>query len=143
METLPLIRLDLRAPLFYAVSPGLEPFAYHAEADGPAELIFCFELNPAQSRGIEPDRDNFLGEMVFAGHSTEMREGADTARLPAGLYLLAQKREALGRDDCIALAIEQQKDGLWERLKPENLLYVRYLFEDGSAVTQLFRPVAR
>jgi hypothetical protein len=38
------------------------------------------------------------------------------------------------------MAIEQQKDGLWERLKPGNRLYLRILSEDGSPVTQLFRP---
>jgi hypothetical protein len=39
------------------------------------------------------------------------------------------------------MAIEQQKDGLWERHKPESRLYLRFLFEDGRYVTQLLRPL--
>jgi hypothetical protein len=46
----------------------------------------------------------------------------------------------LNREEWLDMALEQQKDGLWERYKPENRLYVRYLFEDGCPVTQLFRP---
>ena len=135
MEESSLVRLDLRAPLWYAEAPGLEPFAYTTEALCGEEL-FCFEIDPAQGRTIEPDRDRFLGALVFAGRDG----GAETVRLPAGLYLFTQQRTALGREECTDLAIEQQKDGLWERLRPENRLYVRYLFEDGRAVTQLFRP---
>jgi hypothetical protein len=41
------------------------------------------------------------------------------------------------------MAIEQQKDGLWEQLRLGNHLYIRYLFEDGSPVTQVFRPYDR
>ena len=136
------MRLDLRSPLLYAESPGLAPIAYAENTPGnPAlgEQLFCFEINPEQSRSIEPDREQFLGAMVFAGSGPDC-QGA-TVTLPAGIYLFAQKREALGREDCIDLAIEQQKDGLWERHQPQALLYVRYLFEDGKPVTQLFRPI--
>ncbi|MDR1251380.1 MAG: hypothetical protein LBK62_04350 [Treponema sp.] len=101
------------------------------------EALFCFELDPAQSLSIEPDREHFLGNLVFAARTE--RHSPGTIQLPAGLYLFEQKREVLGREDCIDLAIEQQKDGLWERLKPSGRLYLRYLFEDGSPVTQLFR----
>jgi hypothetical protein len=64
----------------------------------------------------------------------------ETLELPRGRYLFAQKREALDRDAVIGLAIEVQKDGLWERLEPEENLYVRFLYEDNAAVTQIFRP---
>jgi hypothetical protein len=66
--------------------------------------------------------------------------GQTQLQLPAGQYLLVQQRKFLGREECIHLAVEQQKDGLWERFVPENRLYIRYLIEDGSPVTQLFRP---
>ena len=131
------MRLDLRAPLYYTEAPDLKPFVYASGSGLRGEAVFCFELDPAQSRSIEPDREHFLGALVFAARA---EEGAATVRIPSGLYLFSQKREALNRGDCIDLAIEQQKDGLWERLKPESLLYLRYLFEDGSPVTQLFRP---
>jgi hypothetical protein len=149
-----LIRLDLRAPLLYVETPGLVPFAYNRAAgpDQRQETLFCFDIDPAQSLNFEPDRERFLGALVFAGQGAEggcaeqspaAEYASGIVQLPAGLYLFAQKREALGREDCVDMTIEQQKDGLWERLKPENRLYVRYLFEDGSPVTQLFRPFTR
>lgn len=36
--------------------------------------------------------------------------------------------------------MELQKEGLWQRLELENRYYLRYLSEDGSEITQLFRP---
>jgi hypothetical protein len=138
MDESSLIRLDLRAPLEYENAPDLEPFV-PGERDAD-EKIFCFELDPAQSRSIEPGRECFLGSLVFAGRGPRSGARAEVTCLPAGLYLFTQKRMALDREACIDLAIEQQKDGLWERLEPADRLYVRYLFEDGSRVTQLFRP---
>jgi hypothetical protein len=44
------------------------------------------------------------------------------------------------REECLQLAIKQQKDGLWEKHRLESRLYIRRLFEDGSTVTQVFRP---
>ncbi|MDR0585000.1 MAG: hypothetical protein LBG57_11735 [Treponema sp.] len=137
MEPLSTTRLDLRAPLCYAEAPDLKPFVYAGGGGPRGEAVFCFELDPGESRSIEPDRKRFLGALVFAARA---EGGAAALRIPPGQYLFSQKREALGREDCIDLAVEQQKDGLWERLKPESLLYLRYLFEDGSPVTQLFRP---
>ncbi|MDR0289390.1 MAG: hypothetical protein LBI06_00455 [Treponema sp.] len=102
--------------------------------------MFCFELDQGQAGRIDPQEDYFLGKLVFSGKDTN---GPDTVRLPAGLYLFAQQRGALNREECISMAIEQQKDGLWERLYLENLLYIRRLFEDGSPVTQIFRPYRR
>jgi hypothetical protein len=116
------------------------PFAYRAEDAGCGQL-FCFELDPAQSRSIEPCKERFLGALLFSGREeTPERENAQTITLPAGRYLFCQERNALNRDECIELALEQQKDGLWERLKLKPLLYIRYLFEDEKAVTQIMRP---
>jgi len=142
MEESPLIRLDLRAPLEYAHAPGLDPFGPAALADGDAsqELAFCFELNPEQAGRIDPEAGCFLGELVFSGRASTESEPRWT--IPAGLYLFAQRRKALGREECLQLAIEQQKDGLWEKHRLESRLYIRRLFEDGSAVTQVFRPEA-
>jgi hypothetical protein len=143
MDESPAIRLDLRAPLLYAEAPGLEPFVY--QAGEARELLFCFALDPGERGSIEPDRERLLGNLVFAGRATDpaplTENAAGLVRLPAGIYLFAQKREALDREACIDLAVEQQKDGLWERLNPGERLYVRYLFEDKKPVTQLFRPI--
>jgi hypothetical protein len=61
--------------------------------------------------------------------------------LPRGRYLFAQERSFLDREAVLCMAVEMQKDGLWERLCLENRLYLRYLGEEGQAVTQLFRPL--
>ncbi|MDR1585814.1 MAG: hypothetical protein LBS57_00010 [Treponema sp.] len=160
MDESTLIRLDLRAPLVFIGAPGIAPFTAAeteagAETAGRAardrtklsagsERLFCFELDPVQARSIEPDRELLLGALLFAGvtGNPDALKAADAAlvRLPAGLYLFAQRREAADRNACLDMAIEQQKDGLWERHEPEPMLYVRYLFEDGKPVTQVFRP---
>jgi hypothetical protein len=38
------------------------------------------------------------------------------------------------------MAIEVQKDGLWERLEPDSRIYLRFLTEEGRELTQVFRP---
>jgi len=93
--------------------------------------IFCYELNRLQSQTIEPDPAQLLGQQISEGS------------LPAGIYLFTQKRSGnpLNQEEWLEMAIEQQKDGLWERYKPGNLLYVRFLFEDEANVTQVFRPL--
>ena len=148
-ETIP-VRLDLRTPLFYEESPGLEPFLYGTFSDSadngektlPPEQLFCFELDPAQSQSIEPVREQFFGRLLFSGHTPQPdTPRPPTIQLPAGIYLFSQKRDALERPACVDMAIEQQKDGLWERHLMQNRLYIRYLFEDGSPVTQFFRPL--
>jgi hypothetical protein len=133
-----LVHLDLRAPLEYETAPEFVPFNGLIPADTHApELLFCFELYQEQAGRIDPQKDHFLGELVFSGKG---RNGQGNIRLPAGRYLFTQRRGVLNREEFIAMAVEQQKDGLWERLRLENILYLRLLFEDGSPVTQIFRP---
>ena len=142
----PLMNLDLRAPLIFPKIDGLP-----SEFSENEEILLCYDLNPAQSRSIEPDREFLLGTLVFAGRKngdfsiqeSQFQEG--TVELPAGNYLFTQRRDAnfpaLDAEGWLDMAVEQQKDGLWERHKPENRLFVRFLFEDGSPVTQLFRAL--
>ena len=135
-----MLRLDLRAPLEYAEDAGLDPFSYAAAEGGVQESLFCFELDKEQAGRIDPDAGLFLGELVFSGGGNNEPGNPSTVRLAAGLYLFTQRRRTLNREECIYLAIEQQKDGLWEKLRLESRLYIRRLFEDSSPVTQLFRP---
>jgi len=142
MEESPLVRLDLRAPLEYEEAPGLVPFTCPPADEAAPELLFCFEIDREQAGRIDPEADCFLGELVFSGKG-DGKQGK--IQLPAGLYVFAQQRRtagsrALNREECVSMAIEQQKDGMWERLRLESRLYIRCLFEDGSSVTQLFRP---
>jgi hypothetical protein len=134
------LRLELCASLFYREDPGpgdSEPALPPAETE---ERLFCFALDAAQGRSIEPDPARFLGPLIAAGRSALPAEPAGGLELPAGTYLFAQQGEALGREAFTEMAIELQKDGLWERLKLEDRLYLRYLSEDGKRVTQVFRP---
>jgi hypothetical protein len=134
-------RLELRAPLFYNQDPALLPFCPGDVKAG--ETLFCFALDGAQGRSIEPDPTAFLGPLLAGGRSAAGGcGGGEGLELPQGHYLFAQERRdrPLEEDEIILMAIEVQKDGLWERLALEDRLYLRYLHEDGSAVTQIFRP---
>ncbi|MDR3170465.1 MAG: hypothetical protein LBU17_02425 [Treponema sp.] len=143
MLELNIIRLNLCTSLSYIRDDALKPFEYTPEA---GELLFCFAISPAQGHSIEPEADHYLDALIFQGRLERQQElkgegiAADTIELPAGKYLFAQTREALGQEAFIQMAMEVQKEGLWERLKPKNQLYLRYLFEDGKAVTQVLRP---
>ena len=149
MET-DIIRLNLLSPLHYIPGEDPEPFNYR---EGSGEKLFCFELDEAQFRSIEPDRKKLLGKLVFGGaaagtvpgegRNVDHISGEKPEELPPGNYLFAQKREILGEDKIIDLAVEIQQEGLWQRLLPERRLYLRYLFEDGRGVTQLFRPYTK
>ena len=143
----PLIKLELRSSITY-VKIDITP-EKKEKTGKDEEILLCYELNPAQGRNIEPDREQFLGNLLFIGEKTSQKSGTDTGQtacqevlLPLGTYIFVQCREnaPLGREKWLDMAIEQQKDGLWERHKLENLIYVRYLHEDGAFVTQLFRP---
>ncbi|MDR3147354.1 MAG: hypothetical protein LBU00_03130 [Treponema sp.] len=147
-------RLELLNPLLYHGRADLLPFPRVAEAPGAeepgktewGERLFCFAIDEAQSRRIDPEPGAFLGPLLAAGYleAADGGEGTafggETVELPRGRYLFAQKREALDKEAVIDLAIEVQKDGLWERLRLEASVYLRYLYEDGAAVTQVFRP---
>jgi hypothetical protein len=135
MEITPLTRLQLYNPLVYTRVNNTS----FQDFDEKEEVLLCFDLDPAQSLSIEPDPQRLAGAQVFTGRKTDGLQG-ETVTLPAGKYLFSQCRGSLPWLD---LAVEQQKDALWEREKPGNRLYVRYLFEDGSRVTQVFREFAQ
>ena len=133
-----IFRLKLLSPLFYVPLEKPEPFD-NPEETGGRERLFCFE--PGDALGFEPDPGQFPGKLIFGGEAAaEAQAGEPLLELPGGTYLFAQKREISGREGIIELAVEMQQEALWQRLKPGDRFYLRYLFEDGSFVTQLFRP---
>ncbi|WP_461256928.1 hypothetical protein [Treponema sp. R80B11-R83G3] len=151
MENTPLTLLNLCTSLPYIKSECQDPSLLKYEKLENEEILLCYEVNPVQGCSIEPERDYLLDKLLFIGQKLPERENEDTdekernnlVSLPQGNYLFTQCRSdaVLNSDEWLDLAIEQQKDGLWERNKPGNLLYVRFLFEDGSFVTQVFRAV--
>ena len=144
--TIEMTRLNLLSPLCYVPDKDSDPFGYR---EGSGEMLFCFELNEEQYRSFEPDKTVLLGNLVFGAKAAadtgeEKTETGETFReLPQGAYLFVQKREILSREDIVDLAAELQAEGLWQRIEPGKKLYLRYLYEDGSSVTQLFRPYSK
>ena len=134
-------RLNLLAPLYYLPEAARDPFSYREEN---GEKLYCFGIDETQRLNFEPEPKTLLKKLIFGGNA--VRPGCDVApgvgrlELPTGDYLFTQERKILGKDEIIALAVEIQAEGLWQRLEPGNRLYLRYLFEDGRFVTQLFRP---
>jgi hypothetical protein len=151
MVKTPLTLLNLCTPLQYIKSVCQDPSQLKNEKLENEEILLCYEVNPVQGCSIEPERDYLLGKLLFIGQKipesqnggTDEKERNNLVSLPQGNYLFTQCRSeaVLSRDVWLDLAIEQQKDGLWERNKLVNLLYIRFLFEDGSFVTQVFRAV--
>jgi hypothetical protein len=149
----PLTRLNLCAPLLYTefACQDQSLLKHEENIKENEEILLCYKLNPVQSLSIEPDRDCLLGNMVFIGQKspailnghTEETDENKLVLLPQGNYLFTQRRSetVLCQDEWLDLAIEQQKDGLWEGNKPKNLLYVRFLHEDEAFVTQIFRAL--
>jgi hypothetical protein len=150
MEEISIINLNLCNPLFYLSVKDLP-----LKLGKNDEFLLYYELNPIQSLNIEPDREHLPGILIFSGVKTEDNNSLQkdkltpqTMILPAGKYLFSQFRIDFNDEkpsnfytDWVDLAIEQQKDGLWEQYKLENKLYVRYLFEDSKFVTQIFRVI--
>jgi hypothetical protein len=143
---LDITRLCLVSPLFYTLMSGCfrlegkDPFSW---SGGSEEELYCFELNPAQAQAFEPDGTSLLGPLLFAGRAVtepEISDKSEKIELPAGNYLFCQERNVLRRDEILEMAVELQQEGLWQRLECGERLYLRYLFEDGQGVTQVFRP---
>jgi hypothetical protein len=95
------------------------------------EKIGSYTINPAEAYRIDP-----RPELYFAS------KAEDAAELPAGVYFFTQiKKQNLEESELLEMAVELQKEALWNRCKPGEKLYLRKLFEDNSDVTQLWRPV--
>jgi len=141
-------RLNLTSPLYYIPAKQHDPFGGRGETEyvPGREELFCFELDLTQYRSFEPDKEKLLGNLAAGGEAVGGAPGPahgtenNIFELPRGNYLFAQKREICGREKIITMAIEIQQEGLWQRLIPSEKLYLRFLYEDGSRVTQLFRP---
>ena len=134
-----ILNLLLAIPLYYMPDENIEAFARAGNGDKEApEMLFCFELDEDLYSSFEPDRKKFFSNRIFGGISSPEPAGLE---LPRGNYLFAQERELLDRDALSDMAAEIQLEGLWQRLKPGKKLYLRYLFEDGKTVSQLFRPL--
>jgi hypothetical protein len=107
---------------------------------GP-EMLFHFGINPSLAFAIEVDGKRYLGPLIASGKAEgDYRGGLE---LPAGEYFFTQKREPLGKEAFVEMAVELQKQGLWERIRLGKTVYLRTLWEDSAQVSQVLRPIVR
>jgi hypothetical protein len=163
VKELHFIRLNLVQPLRYTRDDRLNPFdgSIAALPEGGWEAAFNLILDSERGQEFEPPSGGrYFAALLNAGKArlseslgvagtaladsawADGRDDGETVELPAGLYLFTQAREFLDEAEVTVMALELQQEGLWQRLEMENRVYLRYLYEDGSAVTQLFRPIA-
>jgi hypothetical protein len=152
-------RLNLVQPLRYLRDDRLNPFDGSASAlpAGGWEVMFNMIIDSARGQSFDArPGSRYFAALIHAGRapleeaplpsasgaSATGEAAQETLCLPSGLYFFTQAREFLYEADLTGMALELQKEGLWQRLALENRIYIRYLYEDSSAVTQLFRPVS-
>jgi hypothetical protein len=145
MDDYTIIRLRLCSPLFYREDRTLIPFQYQEQ--DRKERLFCFTLDAEEGVNIDPAPETFPGKLVFSGTPEEQR-GARPAQtgsserfeLAAGHYFFVQKRGVLGRQELCGMAVEVQREILWQRETPGDRVCFRYLYEDEKTVVQIWRP---
>ena len=149
MNNSSLIKLFLRETRLYIKTEYVN-IDFLSKIHGSEEFLICYELNEQESQKIDPNEGLFLGSLVFFGERDNERDLSidvinssrrEQVSLPKGDYVFVQQRsdKALSQPEWLKMAIELQKDGLWERHKLGNMLYIRFLYEDGAIVTQIFR----
>jgi hypothetical protein len=140
MNNLQYFVLDLRKKLVY-VKIDISPFTFPKDAE---EILIQFEVDEAQGKSFEPNISQLLGHAQQIG--IMKKDDSDFIKdamieLPAGNYFFSQVREILDETGSAELAAEVQKEALWERRKLGSKIYLRYLHEHGSPVTQIFREL--
>jgi hypothetical protein len=138
MKNLTYFALDLRKNLEYT-EVEIPPFTFPEDAE---EVLIMFEVDEVQGKSFEPDVSKLLVNRQRIGIMKKNYSGGDsTIKLPMGTYFFSQVREILDENGSAELAAEVQKEALWERRKLGNKMYLRYLHEHGSPVTQIFREL--
>ncbi len=138
MQNLNYFRLDLRKKLEY-IKTDLPPFTFPENAE---EVLIMFEVDHGEGKSIEPDPSKLLGQPRWTGIMKKDTSVDDAVtELPLGKYFFSQVREILDEAGSAELAVEVQKEALWERRKLGDKVYLRYLYEHGSPVTQIFREL--
>jgi hypothetical protein len=152
MQESRIVKLHLQSPIYYIPDNDLNYRFFSREmvptdtAAVSREYLFGFEIAPGEYLNIEPEAGAFLGEPFFRGYTGPTPSGdqcpaAALFTLEAGQYLFMQSQEAMDWEGILDMALEIQKEGLWEGFALDRRLFLRYVFEDGSMVTQVWRPV--
>ena len=132
--------LILHSPLYY-FKVNEEPFTYKSKE---SELVMAFMLSTPES--FETDKENFLSSPLWIGKTSpentyNQSKNSTALNIPQGQYFFSQIRKNLNKEECIDFAIEVHKEGLWQRKGLGEFMYIRYLYEDGSPVTQVLREI--
>jgi hypothetical protein len=119
------MRLELYRPIAYVRDDALDPFNI-GPVQNEGEFLFTFTA------------DNM--HLQSAGFECYDGEIHEEISLPAGTYSFAQERQQLTKPAIMDIAAEIRRFAASQDCQLENKLHLRYLFEDGKIVTQLFHP---
>lgn len=138
MNDLNYFSLDLRRKLAYHKT-DISPFVFPDDAE---EVLIIFDADNIEGKSIEPNLSKLLGQPKCIG-MIKKDDAAENGNieLPLGTYFFSQVREVLDENGFAELAAEVQKEALWERRRLGKKIYLRYLYEHGSPVTQVFREM--
>ncbi len=125
------MKLDLRAPLPYRRELG-------PPLTDDDERVCLYELDDRTGQDLDPQAEGYLGEPIL---TAGIHGAGEEVAVPQGTYLFAQLKAAPEPHIQTALAIEVQKEGLWQGLAMGKRLYVRILREEDGTVTQALRPL--
>jgi hypothetical protein len=132
-------KLTLVSPLKYVRDDSLRPFTSDG---GQGEFLFVFAQESAFPGSLVAAGAILDGEDLDAGETGEHRAGQrEYLELPAGTYLFAQIRGAADREALIDMMVQVRQEGLRQGFVLDERLYLRYLWEEGQPVAQVFRPV--
>jgi hypothetical protein len=139
MQDFSVKKLTLVSPLKYVRDDSLQPFA----SDGAqGEFLFVFAQESAFPGRLVAAGAVLDGEDPDAEEAGEQRAGQrECLELPAGTYLFAQIRGAADREILISMMLQVQQEGIRQGFVLDERLYLRYLWEEGQPVVQVFRPV--
>jgi hypothetical protein len=129
--------LELYRPLTYVKDNSLDPFAIESVNEVAGELLFVFGLDAERVKKGGGGNDYFT-RLLEAGYELYDGEIHDEIAMPRGNYYFTQERALLKKDAIINMAGAIEEFAVNDGHKLETKLYLRYVYEDGSAVTQLF-----
>jgi hypothetical protein len=131
--------LELYRPLTYVKDNSLEPFAIESVKEVDGELLFVFGLDAERVK--DGGGNEYFTRLLEAGFELYDGDIHDEITMPRGKYYFTQERALLKKDAVAAMAGAVEEFAGSDGRKLENKFYLRYVYEDGSAVTQLFWPV--
>jgi hypothetical protein len=133
------VHIELYRTITYVKDDSLDPFAVEPVKEADAEMLFVFAPDAPDVGG---GGGKYFARLLEAGFELFDGEIHDEIALERGKYYFIQERAFLKKDAIVNMARAIENFARNEKHKLVNKLYLRYVYEDGSAVTQLFWPTA-